>query len=211
MHPILRSYCIRPSVLGILLLPTVFVIGAGSSGSALETSTAQDTVTTSLQSAFSQHGVRRLRPAGAIDPILAAQRHLQAIPFGETIASVAARYDVDPLLIASVAEAESSFRVNAVSPKGALGLMQVMPFHVDEGVEAFDPEVNLELGTELLAELSTRFEGRLDLALAAYHAGPGAVDRYRGIPPYASTQHYVERVLEIYLDHYTQLAGGSRS
>lgn len=212
----LHVYWARPSLLAVLLLPLLFVIGAGSSGSALATSAAGLDVTYPQSAPTAPRGDPRRVALGAvavstaaIDPILGAQPYLHAIPFGATIASVGARHAVDPLLIASVAEAESSFRVDAVSPKGALGLMQVMPFHIDSGMEPFDPEVNLELGAALLAELSVRFDGRLDLALAAYHAGPGAVDRYRGVPPYSSTQRYVTRVLEIYLEHYAQLVGES--
>lgn len=208
----------RPSVLGVLLLPMLVVVGAGSSSSALETSPAAlDSAAQPVAGAPLRAPSSPLRAARAAitppatDSLLFEQRYLRDIPFGATIAAVGARYDVDPLLIASVAEAESSFRVDAVSPKGALGLMQVMPFHIDDDVEPFDPEVNLELGASLLAELSARFDGRLDLALAAYHAGPGAVERYHGVPPYASTQRYVERVLEIYLEHYAELAGESRS
>jgi peptidoglycan DL-endopeptidase CwlO len=145
----------------------------------------------------------------SFDLPLGTQQYLHRIPFGELIESAGERHGVDPLLIAAVAEAESNFRVDAVSPKGALGLMQLMPVHVDSGVEPFDPAANLELGAALLANLSTRFEGELDLALAAYHAGPGAVDRFGGVPPYRSTERYIERVLEIYLEHYSQIVNGS--
>lgn len=207
----LRVFWTRCSLLGVVLLPLLLVVGAGSSGSALENASAGDRNALSPRLTARPVNDGFLRGPASIDPILSAQQYVHGIPFGETIADVGARYEVDPLLIASVAEAESSFRVDAVSPKGALGLMQVMPYHVEDGVEPFDPAVNLELGTELLAELSSRYGGRLDLALAAYHAGPGAVERYRGVPPYASTQRYVERVLEIYLDHYAQLVGESRS
>lgn len=218
MRPSSRTFWTRPSLLGVLLLPTLVVVGAGSSGSALATSTATLAVAPPPPAiAAPQGGARRVSlgvaavSTAAIDPLLGAQPYLHTIPFGSAIATVGERYAVDPLLIASVVEAESSFRADAVSPKGALGLMQVMPFHIDSDVEPFDPAVNLELGAALLAELSARFDGRLDLALAGYHAGPGAVNRYRGVPPYASTQRYVARVLEIYLEHYARLAGESRS
>jgi soluble lytic murein transglycosylase-like protein len=104
-----------------------------------------------------------------------------------------------------VVEAESSFRPDAVSPRGALGLMQLMPFHLD-GVESpLDPATNLNLGVRYLAGLERRFGGNLELALAAYHAGPTAVERWGGVPPYASTQHYVGRVLDRYHEHRVSL------
>lgn len=215
MKRMLRTFWTRSSLLGVVLMPTLLVVGAGSSGSALVSPDAAVAVPHSGLAVA--RGKARQRVLGvvdvsipAIDPLLGAQPYLSAMPFGATIASVGARYAVDPLLIASVVEAESSFRVDAVSPKGALGLMQVMPVHIESGIEPLDPEVNLELGAALLADLSVRFDGRLDLALAAYHAGPGAVDRYRGVPPYTSTQRYVARVLEIYLEHYAQLTGENR-
>lgn len=131
--------------------------------------------------------------------------YLRDVPFGDQIVVAAARYRLDALLVASVIEAESNFRPDAVSPKGALGLMQVMPFHVEDGSEPFEPDVNLDIGTAYLASLLDRFDGDLALALAGYHAGPGAVDRWGGMPPYASTRHYVERVLALYDQHLAQL------
>ena len=80
-----------------------------------------------------------------------------------------------------------------------------MPVHF-EGIERpFDPEVNLRVGTRYLAGLERRYDGDLELALAAYHAGPGAVERWGGVPPYRSTRHYVGRVLELYREHRTSL------
>jgi soluble lytic murein transglycosylase-like protein len=131
--------------------------------------------------------------------------YLRDLPFGDEIVAVAARYRLDALLVASVIEADSNFRADAVSPKGALGLMQVMPFHVEDGTEPFEPEVNLDIGSAYLATLLERFDGDLALALAGYHAGPGAVDRWNGIPPYSTTRRYVERVLALYDQHLVRL------
>lgn len=132
-------------------------------------------------------------------------RYLQTLPFGRQIGVAARAHRVDGLLIASVVEAESSFRPDAVSPRGALGLMQLMPFHL-EGVDSpLDPAVNLDHGTRYLAGLERRFGGDLELALAAYHAGPGAVERWGGVPPYESTQDYVDRVLDRYREHRVSL------
>jgi soluble lytic murein transglycosylase-like protein len=197
----------RPSLLAAILLPTLAIASAGRS------------TLDSLREPAAPSSAEEAAPAAtlvvppvaatdaSLDLPLGAERYLRRIPYGDLIESAAERHGVDPLLVAAVAEAESNFRVDAVSPKGALGLMQLMPVHVDDGVEPFDPEANLELGAALLAELSSRFDGDLELALAAYHAGPGAVDRFRGMPPYRSTERYVERVLEIYLEHYSQIVG----
>jgi soluble lytic murein transglycosylase-like protein len=206
----------RPSLLAAMLLPTLLIAGSSretqASVGALFRHPAPSAVGLGALS-LDDATLAELAAAGADDalsaPPLGAQRYLHEIPFGATIEEVGHRHGVDPLLIAAVAEAESNFRVDAVSPKGALGLMQVMPMHVDDGVEPFDPEVNLELGAALLAELTSRFDGRLELALAAYHAGPGAVQRFGGVPPYRSTERYVERVLEIYLEHYSQIVSES--
>ncbi len=133
-------------------------------------------------------------------------RYLTSLPFGAQIRDAARRASLDGLLIASVVEAESSFRSDAISSKGAMGLMQLMPLHFEEGQEPFDPELNLRLGTRYLAELKQRFDGDLELALAAYHAGPGAVERWGGVPPYQETHRYVGRVLSLYERHRAYLA-----
>lgn len=139
------------------------------------------------------------RPAPpGIDPT----SYLRRLPFGRAIASTATRHGIDPLLLAAIVEAESNFRPAAVSEKGAMGLMQVMPVHLEAGDQPFEPEANLEVGTTFLAALHERFDGDLALTLAAYHAGAGAVERYDGLPPYRSTRAYVTRVLEIYREHY---------
>lgn len=113
------------------------------------------------------------------------------------VAEAAERYGVDPALIAGVIEAESGFDPNAVSPAGATGLMQLMDATARGlGVtDRLDPRQNVLGGTKLLGQLLARYGGDVRLALAAYNAGPGAVDRYGGIPPYAETQRYVPRVL----------------
>ncbi|MEO8276146.1 MAG: lytic transglycosylase domain-containing protein [Thermoanaerobaculia bacterium] len=131
----------------------------------------------------------------------ATDRYLDSVPFGREIRGAAQRYDVDSLLIASVVEAESSFRPDAVSDKGALGLMQLMPLHFEPSDEPLDPTVNLNLGARYLRDLRNRYGGDLELALAAYHAGPGTIDRFGGLPPYRETQAYVGRVMRLYNEH----------
>lgn len=117
---------------------------------------------------------------------------------------------VDPALVIAVAAAESAFNVKAVSSKGALGLMQVMPATAERygvarpsvvGVEhaAMEPTVNAQIGSRYLADLLSMFDGDKELALAAYNAGEGAVMKYgRQIPPYPETQKYVGKVMRIY-------------
>lgn len=111
----------------------------------------------------------------------------------------AARHRLDPALVASVIEVESNFEQQAVSRAGAQGLMQLMPETAkDMGVlDPFDPRQNIAGGTRYLGRMLQRF-GKVDLALAAYNAGPTAVDRYRAIPPYPETQRYVRKVRAAY-------------
>ena len=115
-------------------------------------------------------------------------------------ADVARRHGLDPALVLAVASVESGFQPKAVSPKGAQGLMQLMPATASSlGVaDAFDPETNLEGGSRYLAELIALYGGDLTKALAAYNAGPGAVKRHGGVPPYQETRAYVKKVLERY-------------
>ncbi|HIZ27736.1 MAG TPA: lytic transglycosylase domain-containing protein [Candidatus Adamsella sp.] len=107
------------------------------------------------------------------------------------------KYNLDESLIKAVIKAESGFNPNAVSKAGASGLMQLMPGTARGlGVEdIFDVEQNIEGGAKYLRGMLDRFDGDKSLALAAYNAGPNAVKRYGGIPPYQETQNYVKRVL----------------
>lgn len=106
-------------------------------------------------------------------------------------------HDIDTDLLASVIKAESDGHVRAISRTGAQGLMQLMPGTANEmGVQdAFRPDQNIAGGTAYLDELLTRYHDNIALALAAYNAGPAAVDRYHGVPPYRETKEYVARVI----------------
>jgi soluble lytic murein transglycosylase-like protein len=115
----------------------------------------------------------------------------------QMLAHAGAAHHIDEDLLASVVRAESGGQVRAVSRTGARGLMQLMPGTASEmGVEdSFRPEQNIAGGTAYLDALLTRYHDNVALALAAYNAGPGAVDRYHGVPPYRETRAYVARVI----------------
>ncbi len=118
----------------------------------------------------------------------------------DVINSISDRHHLDPDLVNSVIHAESGFNSRAVSPKGAQGLMQLMPQTSSElGVaNAFDPSANVEGGTRYLRELLERYNFDLIKALAAYNAGPQRVEQYRGVPPYYETRAYVARIVRDY-------------
>jgi soluble lytic murein transglycosylase-like protein len=134
---------------------------------------------------------------------LTAHRGLE--DYRVVIAKAAADYGVDSALLGAVIAIESGFRKDARSPKGALGLMQLMPTTAAAWVSApdveralVDPAINISAGSRHLRSLIDLYPGRLDLALAAYNAGQGAVQKYDGIPPYAETQQYVRDVIALY-------------
>lgn len=114
----------------------------------------------------------------------------------QIIAYEARRYGVDPALIRAMVEVESGFKVAAVSPKGAQGLMQIMPGTAKDLKlkDSFDAAKNIEAGTRYLRQLLDRFGGDVKLALAAYNAGPGTVSRCGGVPPIAETRQYIEKI-----------------
>ncbi|HXU31565.1 MAG TPA: lytic transglycosylase domain-containing protein [Thermoanaerobaculia bacterium] len=138
-----------------------------------------------------------------------AQRlYLESLPYGTAIVEVSTRTGVDGLLIASVVEMESGFAANVVSPRGAVGLMQVRPGGTPKSPDLTDPKANLEAGSRYLASLLDRYDGDLERALAAYNAGPGMVDRWKGVPPFRETRSYVRRVQERYLGLHRRLWHG---
>lgn len=117
-------------------------------------------------------------------------------PFDAVVRRVAAHYGVDPRLVHAVIEVESAHDPGAVSPRGAVGLMQLMPSTAAEmGIHNLkDPHANIVAGVRHLRRLLDRYDGNVDLALAAYNAGAGAVSRYRGVPPFEETRRYIRRV-----------------
>jgi hypothetical protein len=123
---------------------------------------------------------------------------LAGTPYGEIIASMSQAHGVDPMLIRALIQVESGYRPKARSPKGAMGLMQLMPSTAREYKvrNPFEPKANIEAGIKHLKSLIDTFGG-VELGLAAYNAGPGAVKRFNGVPPYRETRNYVTRILAL--------------
>lgn len=118
-----------------------------------------------------------------------------ALTPGELADQAADKYGLPRWLVRSVMKNESGFQAAAVSPKGAIGLMQLMPGTAQTlGANASDPAQNADAGARYLRDLLQKYDGALWHALAAYNAGPGAVQKYRGIPPYSETRRYIERI-----------------
>ncbi|MBQ9615836.1 MAG: lytic transglycosylase domain-containing protein [Selenomonadaceae bacterium] len=119
--------------------------------------------------------------------------------FANMVAEAARKYEVDPKLLSAVAEAESGGDQSAVSPAGAVGVMQLMPDTAASlGVDPYDEKQNIEGGAKYLRQMLDSFGGDVRKAVAAYNAGPQAVHDYGGVPPYRETQSYVNRVLDLY-------------
>ena len=119
----------------------------------------------------------------------------------KAVREAAVRSGLPPAFVESVAMVESAFQPGAVSPKGAIGVMQLMPDTAKAlGADPHDPLQNIEAGTRLLRDLLLKYDGDVVKALAAYNAGEGAVARYRGLPPYTETRLYVNKVIGAYRD-----------
>jgi soluble lytic murein transglycosylase-like protein len=129
------------------------------------------------------------------------------------IAQAAARHNVDPNLVRAVVKVESNFNPNAVSRKGAMGLMQLMPSTARQlnVKNPFDPEQNVDAGVRHLKQLLESYGGDISLTLAAYNAGAGAVARNAGVPHYAETQNYVRRITHLYNGGVDLSPGASRA
>lgn len=132
--------------------------------------------------------------------VLPSATRLTGANMSELIDALGAEHELDPALIRAVIQVESNFNRKAISPKGAQGLMQLMPatvwrFSVGD---VYDPHENIGAGARYLRQLLDLFRGDLTLALAAYNAGENAVRRYKGVPPYAETRDYVTKVLSLY-------------
>lgn len=134
----------------------------------------------------------------------------QRADIDEIIDTYSDKYGIDSDFIKAIIKQESGFKKNAQSKKGAMGLMQLMPETAKSMgvINAYDPIQNIEGGTKYLKGLMDRFDGDKKLALAAYNAGPNAVKRYGGIPPYKETQNYVKNIMSVY-EKLQQAKGGS--
>jgi soluble lytic murein transglycosylase-like protein len=130
-------------------------------------------------------------------PVTLAPRGSEPTSFDRLFRAAAQREGLDPALLRAVARAESNLDPDAVSPAGAKGLMQLADATAwSLGVDdVFDPAQNIAAGAEYLGQMLRRYGGDTRRALAAYNAGPATVDRYGGVPPYAETQTYIQRVL----------------
>lgn len=158
-------------------------------------------LTAAMSSAPFARPMVALFPASSLmTPRVDVDTKFAAVPPDEAyepiIQEAAAAYDVDPALIRAVMQAESAFHPFAVSGAGAEGLMQLMPSLASEmGVsDSFDPRENIMGGVRYLKRLLDYHDGNLDLALASYNAGPGNVDRYKGVPPFRETRRYVRTI-----------------
>ena len=134
-------------------------------------------------------------------------RHKKERLFHPIIVQEAGRHEIDPALVKAIIMAESGYNPNAISDKGAKGLMQLMPSTAQAlGVEdAFNPQQNISGGVRYFKRLVNRFDGDIKLALAAYNAGSKKVRHYQGIPPYKSTHYYIEKVFKYYKLYKNQM------
>jgi hypothetical protein len=133
-----------------------------------------------------------------VAPAIDVRSLLESTPYGELISAVSEAQGVDPLLVRALIQVESNYKPRAKSSKGAMGLMQLMPQTAREYNvrNPYDPKANIEAGIRKLKSLIDRWG--VDLALAAYNAGEGAVQRFNGIPPYKETRDYVTRILSLW-------------
>lgn len=142
----------------------------------------------------SQSATTKATPVKLVEPAYPLRLHPTLDAY---VTEAATKYGVDPILVRAVAWQESRFRDSAISRKGAIGVMQLMPETASWlGVNPYDPRDNIFGGVAYLSTLLDRFGGDVRLALAAYNAGPEAVTRHRGIPPYRETQNYVKAISE---------------
>jgi soluble lytic murein transglycosylase-like protein len=159
----------------------------------LYTKAASTEMDASLVSRFEQEEYTRPEASAFPAPAPAAGKPATT---AEMIDKAARKYGLPPAFVRAVVAAESGYRADAVSPKGAIGLMQLMPSTARGlGADPRNPEQNIDAGTRYLRDLLLKYDSHAYHALAAYNAGPGAVDKYHGVPPYRETQNYILTVL----------------
>ena len=154
-----------------------------------------------LVSGFEEEEVVKPEQAAIVTPPAVQPEPVPPSALGpkEMVRAAARRSGLPPEFVESVAQIESGFRPDAVSPKGALGVMQLMPGTARTlGADPHDTAQNIDAGTRLLRDLLIKYDGDVVKALAAYNAGEAAVDKYQGMPPYNETRWYVKKVIDAY-------------
>ena len=166
-----------------------------------EEATNMQTFVDALKSSMKERNVFRLQNTTLDAPPTIHSSNYSRAQLGNIISNISAKYNVDEKLVNALIKQESGFNVNAKSKAGAMGLMQLMPATAKSlGVkDPYNPVQNIEGGVKHLSGLLKRYNGNIILALAAYNAGSGAVDKYAGVPPYKETQRYVRAILANYL------------
>lgn len=148
-----------------------------------------------------QENIALSKPITPIQHSLPSTFSTKSLEIDGYVEEVSHRYNVDSKLVHSIIKQESNYNASAVSHAGAIGLMQLMPATASGlGVEnPYDPKQNIEGGVKYIKQMLSKYDGNTELALAAYNAGPGNVDKYGGVPPFNETKNYVSKVMKNYL------------